>query len=119
MILITIQNLVDWIVANRKGDAFKNYPHNKIANEIQNAMSHNVFLMTWDEEGALTGVVCGERCDDGHYIVIHDILLSKHGLLKKFMQHYLSLYKGWKLVAKRNGKLTTYYNPEKLERKMK
>lgn len=116
---ISIKELTDWILVNRRGEAFKGYAPNKISNEIKSSIASNVFAFNYDKHECITGIVCGEKLEDGHYIIIHDILTIEKGTMKKFMQFYLSLYPDWPIIAKRNGKLTTYYNPTKLERKMK
>jgi len=113
---VTLKELVDWILANRSKAAFRDYSPNKIANLLIHSMQQGVFCFSFDKEEKINGVVCGERTP--YNVMIHDILTTSPGVIKKFMKHYMTLYPYHTILAERKGKLVTYTNPSKLERRL-
>lgn len=106
---ITIYEVVDWIIYNRSGDAFKDYPINKIVNEINQAIKQNVFRIEVNHKEEIIGVVCGEVFEKAKCILIHDVLTTQPEALKKLWQRYLKTFPDYTLVAGRKGKMKTFY----------
>ncbi|HXB11900.1 MAG TPA: hypothetical protein VNZ45_07945, partial [Bacteroidia bacterium] len=76
-----IKRLVDWILDNRRGRAFKGYPANKIVNEVRAAIKQDVIAISTCNN-MFSGVALGERNDDKKVIIIHDVLTTKPGVVK-------------------------------------
>lgn len=106
---ITIYEVINWIMKHRTGDAFKDYSHNKIANEIINSIKHECFRIEVNYKEEIIGVVCGEKFKEAHCILIHDVLTIHPDALKKFWSIYLNKYPDWSLVAGHKGKMKTIY----------
>ena len=107
---ITIMEVIDWIMEHREGsDAFKDYPHNKIAAEINNAIKHGCFRLETNSKEEIVGVVCGEKFHQAKCILIHDVLTTHPDALKALWSRYLLTYPDWTLVAGHKGKMKTFY----------
>ncbi len=107
---ITLQEVVNWIVEHRgNSDAFKDYSHNKIASEIQNAVKQSLFRLELNSKQEIIGVVCGERFPVAKCILIHDVLTIHPDALKALWSRYLRAFPDWTLVAGHKGKMKTFY----------
>src|SRR5580700_1209529 len=97
---ITLYEIVDWIISHRgNSDAFENYSHNRIASEIQCAVRHECFGLCINAKEEIIGVCLGEKFNDSHCIMIHDILTTHPDALRYFWRAYLSHYSDWTLVG--------------------
>lgn len=115
----TIKQMTDWIVEHRKGDAFKDYPHNKIATAIANAVKCplGVFSYYVSDEGVVEGVVLGEKIQHD-IIMIHDILCLNHKALITFLTRFIEFYPDYKICGKAHGRDRIFVDPHKLLRKL-
>jgi len=116
----TLDDLVEWILVNRKGNAFsvnKGWEKEQIASSIVFAFQSNTLLYC-TENNEFVGVVVGTKLNGTDTIVVQNILVTKRGVLKKFVQAFQSMYPGCDLRAKRKGKLVNY-NTTKLCSKIK
>ena len=116
---IEIHELVNWILTNRRNSAFRDYPPNKIASEVSMSMQQGVFLITTDKDEKITGVVCGEKNDKSKTIMIHDILATQTGVVKRFMQQCIKTYPYYKIVGECRNRPRIFNDPNKLERRLK
>lgn len=114
----TIKKMTDWILSNRRGDAFKGYPPNKISNLIKHSLEQNVFVVSV-EDGKMNGIACGERHEKEHYIFIHDVLTTKPGIVRKFIEYCLSLYPDYPIYGMAHGRYRLIHNPVKFARRIK
>jgi hypothetical protein len=80
----SIKEIVEWILKNRKGNAFKNYSELKIVCLIQEGVRDNTFYFVEDKEKHILGVACGIKIAD-NMIEAHDVLTVKTGILKQFI----------------------------------
>jgi len=110
------RELVDWIIANRRGMAFKDYPYAKIDTLVVESAAQDLLCIS-TENGQINGVVCGTRV--AHGIWIHDILTTKRGVMKKFLQFYVNKFGQIPILGEAHGRLRLFVDPSKVERKMK
>jgi hypothetical protein len=108
--------LVDWIIANRRGMAFKDYPFAKIDTLVQESANEDLLCISY-KEGKLNGIVCGTRT--AHGIWIHDILTTERGVMKKFLQFYVGKFGQTPILGEAHGRLRLFIDPAKVERKAK
>lgn len=113
---IDVRQLVDWIILNRSGHAFKGYPLNKIVNTIRLAKIDEMFAYYVDS-GNITGVCCGQKVNENTYMV-HDILVTKKGVLKDFVAYFLQLHPGCQLIGKVGNRDRQFVDPHKLWRRL-
>lgn len=106
---INVKEVTQWVIDNRKGDAFLDYTHNKIANEIAASVKCGCFRLETDHNDNIIGVVCGEKFEDAKCILIHDVLTTHPDALKRFWQRYLMTYPDYSLLAGHRGKMKTIY----------
>lgn len=91
--------IINWIIANRRGAAFKGYSRNKIYSEILESVENNVFRYTFDDKG-YTGVVCGTKDDNKKHIYIYDILTTTKGALRTLLKSASRDYPDYELFGK-------------------
>lgn len=117
--IITVKQITDWILENRKGDAFKDYPPNKIACAIDQTLNSTLGVFSYhvSDEGKLDGVVIGEKIAHD-VIMIHDILCLNHSVLILFLRRFIELYPGYKLCGKAHGRNRVFLDPHKLLKKL-
>lgn len=113
-----LKKLVDWVLANRRGMAFKDYAPNKIANEIRHAIKQDVFVLSL-EDGSINGIACGEKNEVEHYIFIHDVLTLRPGLVKKFILYCDTLHPSFPIYGKAHDRLRLIHNPKQFAKRLK
>lgn len=111
-----LKEIVDWIIANRKGKAFKDYSKEKIESEIYESIFFCIFLIAIDEDNNITGVVCGDRDINKKQIFIHDILTTKKGTIELFIKECYSRFPNYTLYGnKKTNKLRTFKTKQLME----
>ena len=116
--LPVIADVLEWIKANRKGNAFKDYTDQRIVVLVYHSIYDNCFAYSLDDKGVFTGVVCGTKNATSKTVWIHDILTIKRGIVKKFMKQFNDTYPDWKIVGMCRGRLRKFNNSSKLERRL-
>lgn len=107
--------LAEWVLYNRRGHAFQGYSKELIVKEILDSAGQEVFRIGLDEQGDITGMVCGNRNDFEKTIFIHDILTIRHGVLKQFMTYCFNKYPEYTVQGiTRNGRFREFKNHKKL-----
>ena len=113
-----LRDIVDWVIKNRRGMAFKEYPPNKIANCIKDAIKHDVFVFSHTDR-VINGIACGERNDEEQYIFIHDVLTTQPGIVKKFILYCYTKYPSYAIYGMAHGHYRLINNPTDYARKLK
>lgn len=109
---MTTEQIVKWIVENRRGAAFRDYPIEKITQEIHECIEQNSFLCIMDNNN-IVGIVCAKRI--GRVMYVYDVLSSKKGAFKTMVKWFNENYPDHILQGRsRRGKVR-YLNPSKLE----
>lgn len=113
-----IIKLTDWIVANRRGNAFQDYSHNKIANEIKRSIEQDVIAVAV-KDNQFYGVALGERDDDGQRIIIHDVLTTQPGVVRGFLIYCAGKYPTYSIFGLRHNGYKLIKNPTQLARRIR
>jgi hypothetical protein len=114
--MITVGELVEWIVRNKRGKSF-NYEPEIIQREVCHAIANGVFVYK-EVDGEIQGVTCGERDERSQCVHIWDILATKPGVVKEFMARFILIYPDWKITGRRHGKDRVYDDPKQLAERL-
>lgn len=112
---MNIEQIVEWIMNNRTGAAFKDYSKEKIILQLWESSFYCVFRAAFDEQGNLIGVVCGTRDINRKQIFIDDILVTKPHVVRLFIESCNEAYPDYEIHGiKENGKNRVFKNPMQL-----
>ncbi len=106
--------LVNWIIENRKGDAFKSYLWTKIAMEIAHSFRVGVFLISHDDKDEVNGVVCGTKDEKKKEVYIWDILTTDKSVLRTFVDVCKQRYPDFTIKGRAHGRVRLFANPQQL-----
>lgn len=110
-----LSELIDWIIDNRKGAAFKGYSKEKIEMELYESMFFNVLLLSEDIDGNIIGIICGDRNLNTKQLFVKDILTTKEGVVKLFLQRCHEWYPDYTIQGiKANGKYRKFTTAKQL-----
>ena len=82
-------DLAEWIIKNRKGEAFKNYDMARLCKEIVECATNDTMLCVEDENKNIVGVYFGEVNHDTKVFFIHDILATSTFVLKEMLKYFI------------------------------
>ena len=117
--MITIGQLADWIITNRRDKAFKDYSKEKIIDELNTCANSLSMLYVTNESDEITGVVCCKNDSIARVLYVYDILATKPGVIKHMLQYFLNNFPQYKLEGiNRNGRKRTFNNPIKLYKRI-
>ena len=117
--MIRVSDLVEWILKNRKGTAFRGYSEEKIICEVVEGLENETMSYSLDASGQITGVVCGTKDASKKVFYCHDILVTKKGIVKDMMRVFMSLYPDYTIEGiNKNGRFRQFKNPEKLTKRL-
>ena len=108
MLLATLEELVDFVVAKRKGAAFRDWPYAMIATGIYQAAESNTLAYHRDSNNKLDGIVIARRDDLKRNIHVINILTTNPGVIELMALQFVTLFPNYTLTAYRRGKLITY-----------
>lgn len=111
---MTLRELVDFVIANRRGKAFENWTPIQIAEAFIQGIEDRTLLFAMEND-TLVGVVHCERF--GCVMYVHNILATKSGVLRQFVQRFKELYPQCRLEAHRHGR-RKIYNTERFKQKV-
>ncbi len=115
---ISLKELVSWTIKNRSKTAFKDYSHNKIAEEIKASIKCKGFTFKCNNKEEIIGIVCCERYDD-HTVIVHDVIATQPGIIKEFMKVFLTRFPNHKIIGECRNRPRIFNDPTKLERRLK
>lgn len=116
--MISIGQLADWIIANRKDAAFKGYTKDKIIQELVECCDNNSMLCITGPEGIL-GVICCRKDVNKQVMFVYDILTTKKGIVKRMLDYFVKTYPNYTIVGHtRTGRPRSFTNAEKLKNRM-
>ena len=113
--LLTLKELVDYCLINRKNKVFRGYSEEEIAIGILNASNKGTLLYCVNERCELTGIVIGEIVEDKMHV--RNILTTDRNAIKAFVKEFKTLWPNLTLTAIRKGFPVTY-NTTKLCNKL-
>jgi hypothetical protein len=98
-----LDKLVNWVVENRRGNAFVGYTREMIEAELLQAFEQNTLAVSYDKDGNITGVIVA--CN---LLYIKQILTKEQGVLKKLCRDLRSWFPRIPWAATRHGKQKIY-----------
>ena len=115
--MISIGNIADWILRNRKNKTFKNQTFEQICH-LLTYCANNLTMLCITEDNSIVGVVCCKKNIDTKVMFVYEILALKSGIIKQMLQWFRLNYPQYTLEAKRHGRFVKYINVNKLINKI-
>lgn len=115
---LTIENLADWIIANRRKKAFKDWSKKSLMAVFYVKLQRHEAAYTTDEEGNLTGVVVIDTAPDYKRVHVGNILTTSKKAFKQFIKLFQSWYPGWDIQGYRRDEELILYNTPKFIKKV-
>ena len=89
--MMTIGEVAEWILRNRRGKAFEGYSLSSIIRQLSYCADNNTMLCV-TEGNQIVGVVCCEKHVDKKIMFIQDILTTKSGIVKRMAEFFRDNY---------------------------
>jgi len=109
---ISVGNIVDYVVANRRKKAFEGWLPSEIAQHVIECAEDRSMVYAVGSDGEVVGVVTCQRFDKDKVLFVTNILTSARNLLPEFIKVFKALYPGYSLEADRRGKRVVYNTPK-------
>jgi hypothetical protein len=116
--MISVEQLVRFVLKYRRGKAFFNYTEEEIRREIQVGIKKFACIVDCDENENIFGIATGDPVPS--YLVMHvrNILTIKKGSLMNILNRFMEVYPLWDIQGYRHDNLTRYPNINKLKDKI-
>ena len=112
--MISVGELAEWVIENRRGKAFYGYTFGKVIDEIIECQKKDGLLIISDGP-VITGVICCEDRKEAKILFVYDILTTSKKALKQMLKYCIEHYPGYIIEGlKKTGKKRTFTNPTKL-----
>src|SRR5256885_1069863 len=115
---LKIKDLVEFVVKNRRGEAFKDWSEDELAINFRDGIDKNCLTFSLDEKEEIDGVLLAEIFPEYKVLHIENFLTTRRGLMNKFLSKYFEWYPGWELQANRHGHLIRYKDTPRLIQKI-
>ena len=119
--MISVQDIFEFILKNRKGKVFRDFSYIEIAQTIQDALVRRCIIVDTDENSSkIFGVGLGYPIpEEGKLMHISHILTVRpKGGMTRIMKRFTELFPGWNIRAERKGKIVYYKNVINLAKKI-
>jgi len=114
---VTLGTLVEFVLQNRKGNAFKDYHESTIASGIKRAADDGTMLYACEDDGSVVGVIIAFDEPETKTMHVHDFLAIKPWVFRLFLTTFRQRWSEHELTGLRRGKLMKY-NTNKLVSKV-
>jgi len=104
----TIGMLAEWIMANRKGDAFKDDTLSSLVCGLEEDASYGNMLYVLDDDVHFIGVVTFIPDRANRLLFVKNILVTKTAALVIFAQHFKRMFDGYTIMGNQNNKEVMY-----------
>ena len=109
--MISFEELAEWIVKNRRGNAFKDYSLLKIVEELTLCSANDALLYVTDESG-IVGVACCYNDKENKLLQGWDVLTIKPNVFRKMIDYARNKYLGYTVqVHNRKRQYITIIKP--------
>lgn len=109
--LVTLGEMIQFVLIHRRGNAFKHYTEREIANSIWWSAEGKSLRYACNGEGKLVGI-CTSFDDKEHSTLhIHDVLTIESWVFRVLIKSFRDSYPGYSLTGLRDGKLVRYNTP--------
>ena len=114
------KDILDFVLANRRGKAFKGFSPFDIMSTISDAASVNGLGMVEDEGGKLSAIAVCFPYDTSKnkFLHVHTVLTTKSGDLKHLLRLLMLRFPDFILTARRRDKFVKYINTPRLIEKL-
>ena len=106
--MITFEQVADWILANRRRNAFIGYEKHEIVAELMERVDYD---LAWVHEinDKILGVVTADQVDVNNRptIFVRNCLIVDARILPMFLEKYKQNYPGFPMTARHHGKIIT------------
>lgn len=116
--MVTLGELVDYVLKNRKGNAFRNYDEHTIASGIKRAADSRTLLYSCRDDGSLCGIIVCVEDESAKTMNVQDLLTTERWVLPKFVLYFREHFPGYKLAALRRDKPVIYNKTPELCNKL-
>ena len=116
--MITLGEIAEWILKNRRKTAFINYTIETILDELVRCSNDRTMLCVFEDD-TIVGVVTAKVNSECNTMYVYNILTTKTGVIRKMLEWFRENYPNHMLEARRRG--TThkkYTNVDKLINKL-
>jgi len=113
--MITVKQIIDYVMQNKRGNAFRNFTEQEVLRSVLTALSNNALIVCSDGS-TITGIALAYKVDD---TVIHvsQILTTSEDAFRAILQRLYGIYHSYTFEAERNGRLVRY-NTEQFANKV-
>lgn len=116
--MITIGELAEWIMKNRRDKAFYDYSLERIINELTRC-AEELSMLCVTENGEITGVICCEKDPVNKVFFVHDVLTTKPGIIKKMAAFFRDNYPQYTYTGiNRHGRKRKFNNINKVANRL-
>lgn len=104
----TVGTLAEWVIKNRRGDAFKDDTLDNVIAGLQDDITNNELTYVLNDSGEPIGLMTFTQNPEEKTLFVKNILITKHTALVIFAQHFLQHFNGWDISGNRNNVQVTY-----------
>jgi hypothetical protein len=105
---IAVTELVEWIMTNRKGNAFKGDTFDELIAGVQEDIANHNLLFVLDENDRLIGVTTFVADHEHFVLFVKNLLVTKYSALAILAQHFKEHFDGFGICANRNNEEIMY-----------
>lgn len=105
---VSVQELVEWIITNRKGSAFKGDTEFELMAGVQEDLANHNLLFVLDSNDKLIGVTTFIIDHENGVLFVKNILITQYSALAIFAQHFKDHFQGFGICANRNNEEIMY-----------
>lgn len=114
--MISVSDIVEWIVLHRKNNAFKDYTQDKIALHLAECNKNDTLCIVTDGD-TIVGVATAAYEVDGYMRIINIIATNKKALLR-LMNYYIARWPNTPIIGRVRNRIRHFNSPEKLLRRL-
>jgi hypothetical protein len=105
--------LADWILENRKGNAFKGDTWENLVAGLSEDSKHNNMVYVLNDSGNIIGIMTYMADRVYRILFVKNILITKHSALSILAEHVRENFEGFDIAGNRDND-TIYYNMSRL-----
>ena len=105
---VTIPDLIQFVLRNRRGKAFKGWTPQQIGWRIERALNNGGLAMAVNDKGAIVGLCCATPDHEKKVLHVDEILTTWPQALSGIIQKYKQWFDGFEITARRRGKQKLY-----------
>jgi len=112
----TLGELIEYVLRNRKGNAFKGEDERTIARNIVHASCDDALLYYLDKEDNICGIVIAVEDNKNKIMFIQNILTTNERAIVEFIKIFKQKWPAHTIMAHRKGKPMTYNTTKLINR---